>query len=100
MKFSYRHVFSLVAAVTMTFGLSTSTVQGQADQSGLVRAWGYNGHGQINIPSDLGVCTHIAGGYYHTIALQQSGLVNAWGRNSESQCNIPSDLGVCTQIAG
>ena len=71
----------LVAAVTMTFGVSTSSVQAQADQSGLVRAWGYNWEGQCNIPSDLGVCTQIAGGDYHTIAIQQRGIVRAWGRN-------------------
>ena len=93
-------LLSIVAAVTMTFGLSTSSVQGQADQSGLVRAWGYNGNGQCDIPSGLGVCTQIAGGDAHTIALRQDGVVRAWGSNGYGQCNIPSDLGVCTQIAG
>ena len=73
-------LLSIVAAVTMTFGVSTSSVQGQADQSGLVRAWGDNSYGQCNIPSDLGVCKQIAGGYYHTIALQESGLVREIGR--------------------
>ena len=74
-------LLSIVAAVTMTFGVSTSSVQGQADQSGLVRAWGWNDYGQCNIPSDLGVCKQIAGGFYHTIAIQQSGIVRAWGNN-------------------
>ena len=41
MKFSHRHVFSIVAAVTMTFGLSTSTVQAQC-------ASDITGDGQIN----------------------------------------------------
>ena len=93
-------LLSIVAAVTMTFGVSTSSVQGQADQSGLVRAWGRNYEGQCYIPSGLGGCTQIAGGGYHTIAIQQSGIVRAWGYNDQGQCNIPSDLGVCTQIAG
>ena len=93
-------LLSIVAAVTMTFGVSTSSAHGQADQSGLVRAWGYNSNGQCDIPSDLGVCTQIAGGAVHTIAIQQSGLVRAWGYNYYGQCNIPSDLGACTQIAG
>ena len=91
-------LLSLVAAVTMTFGVSTSSVQGQADQG--LRAWGRNSSGQCNIPYDLGVCTQIAGGLYHTIALRQDGVVRAWGYNEYGQCNIPSDLGVCTQIAG
>ena len=77
-----------------------SVASAQADQSGLVRAWGYNYYGQCNIPSDLGFCTQIAGGEIHTIAIQQSGIVRAWGNNDYGQCNIPSDLGVCTQIAG
>ena len=93
-------LLSIVAAVTMTFGVSTSSVQAQADQSGLLRAWVYNGNGQCNIPSDLGICTQIAGGGYHTIAIQQSGIVRAWGWNIYGQCEIPSDLGACTQIAG
>ena len=87
--------------VAVAFALgATSVASAQADQSGPVRAWGFNNSGQCNIPSDLGVCTQIAGGSNHTIAIQQSGLVRAWGYNGYGQCDIPSDLGVCTQIAG
>ena len=39
-------------------------------QGGPVRAWGDNGNGQCDIPSDLGACTQIAGGGSHTIAIQ------------------------------
>ena len=66
----------------------------------LVYAWGNNGAGQCNIPSDLGPCKQIAAGYAHTIALREDGTVRAWGYNAYDQCNIPSDLGVCKQIAG
>ena len=81
-------LLSIVAAVTMTFGFSTSSVQGQADQSGLVRAWGRNYEGQCDIPSGLGLCTQIAGGNAHTIALRQDGVVRAWGNNGVSWADI------------
>jgi hypothetical protein len=67
---------------------------------GTVRAWGSNYFGQCNVPSNLGPCTAIAGGSYHTIALRTDGTVRAWGYNISGQCNIPSDLGPCTAIAG
>ena len=66
---------------------------------GSVRAWGYNGSGQTNIPADLGPCTAIAAGAYHTVALQADGTVRAWGYNLWFQTHIPGDLGPCTAIA-
>lgn len=63
-------------------------------------AWGDNGYGQCNIPTDLGPCTAIAGGGRHTVALRADGTVRAWGDNQYGQCNIPTDLGPCTAIAG
>ena len=76
-----------------------SIASAQVIPSGPVRAWGWNDYGQCTIPSDLGVCTQIAGGLYHTIAIQQSGIVRAWGSNAQGQCTVPNDLGPCTQIA-
>jgi hypothetical protein len=68
--------------------------------SGTVRAWGSNFYGQCNIPADLGPCTAIAGGWYHTIALRTDGTVRAWGNNFWGQCDVPSNLGPCTAVAG
>ncbi|MFN9910645.1 MAG: hypothetical protein ACK56F_31825, partial [bacterium] len=59
---------------------------------GTVRAWGYNYFGQCNIPSDLGPCTAIAGGGYHTIALRTDGTVRAWGLTNSGQCSVPNDV--------
>ncbi len=73
---------------------------GNCPAGGSVRAWGENSHGQCTIPTDLGPCTAIAEGGYHTIALRTDGTVRAWGRNYEGQTNIPADLGPCTAIAG
>jgi len=36
---------------------------------GGVRCWGWNGYGQCYTPADLGACSSIAGGGYHTIAI-------------------------------
>jgi ferredoxin len=47
--------------------------------SGTVRAWGNNGSGQTNVPSDLGAVMSIAAGAYHTVALRTDGTVRAWG---------------------
>ena len=38
---------------------------------GTVRAWGLNNYGQTTIPADLGPCSAVAGGVYHTIAIQR-----------------------------
>ena len=39
---------------------------GNCPTGGTVRAWGWNDYGQCNIPTDLGSCTAIAGGDFHT----------------------------------
>ncbi len=82
------------------FAVVLAVVTSPALADGTVRAWGYDAYGQCTIPSDLGVCTQIAGGSGHTVALRADGTVRAWGYNQYGQCNIPSDLGACTQIAG
>ncbi len=60
--------------------------------SDVVRAWGYNYHGQLGdgtntdrtTPvrvSNLGDVRAIAGGGYHSLALKVDGTVRAWGDN-------------------
>ena len=44
---------------------------GNCPAGGTVRAWGWNDDGQCNIPADLGPCTAIAGGSFHTVAIQR-----------------------------
>ena len=45
--------------------------------SGTVRAWGSNGYGQTNVPSDLGASMSIAAGDDHTVALATDGSCEA-----------------------
>ena len=68
-----------------------------ASDAGVVIGWGRTEQGQLNMPSDLGGCTAIAGGWQNTFAIQANGNVYAWGYTPYQ--NIPSDLGACTQIA-
>jgi hypothetical protein len=49
---------------------------------------------------DLGPCSSVAGGYYHTIAIRIDGGIRCWGRNDYGQCNTPADLGPCSNVAG
>ncbi len=88
--------------VTVSVGGRTLTVADgfTVRGPGTVRAWGFNGSGACNIPTNLGPCTAIAGGANHTIALRTDGSVRAWGANDFGQSDVPSDLGPCTAIAG
>jgi hypothetical protein len=49
---------------------------------------------------DLGACSSIAVGGFHTIALRSDGSVLCWGYNYYGQCDTPADLGACSSIAG
>jgi hypothetical protein len=71
-----------------------------AHAGGIVRAWGFNDFGQCTVPTDLGACTAVAAGSYHSLALRQDGGVRAWGLNDSGQCTVPTDLGRCFAVAG
>jgi hypothetical protein len=71
-----------------------------AHADGIVRCWGWNVNGQCDTPTDLGPCSSVAGGGYHTVALRSDGSVRCWGDNYWGQCNTPADLGACSSIAG
>jgi hypothetical protein len=57
-------------------------------EDGTIRAWGYNGDGQCDIPP---VC-QIAASSYATLAILENGSVRVWGRYTNGQCDIPPDL--------
>ena len=87
----------LVAAFLAT---GVVAVEQSACADGLVRCWGWNNYGQCNTPADLGPCSRVAGGGYHTIALRIDGGVRCWGNNNYCQCETPADLGPCSSVAG
>ena len=76
--------------------------------SGPVRAWGAGWpnapfspphYGQSIVPVDLGNCTEIAAGRYHSLALRDDGVVRGWGHNTFGQSDPPADLAVCTKVS-
>ena len=104
--YALRAKSGLVAAFLA--GTSAGVVAQNTHADGLVRCWGLNTYGQCYTPADLGSCSSIAGGAFHTIALRIDGGVRCWGAgltNTGSfpnfgQCNTPTDLGPCLSIAG
>jgi hypothetical protein len=50
-----------------------------------VVAWGRNGYGQANVPSELTNAVAIAAGGAHSLALKANGTVVAWGCNISGQ---------------
>ncbi|MGA2279766.1 MAG: immunoglobulin domain-containing protein [Verrucomicrobiota bacterium] len=65
----------------------------------MVVAWGNNDHGQTNVPVDATNVMAIAGGGYHSLALQTNGTVVAWGANDFGEANVPADLTNVVAIA-
>jgi len=66
-----------------------------ASAGGGVRAWSsstgnnWNKYSQSNVAADLGECTAVGAGQWHTLALRTDGTMRAWGWNNDGQCNIP-----------
>ena len=92
-------VYIRVGGYSTAAGTAVLDVQFE-ETVGDVRCWGYNAYGQCNTPADLGACSRVAGGGYHTIALRIDGGVRCWGDNPYGQCNTPADLGACSSVAG
>jgi hypothetical protein len=52
------------------------------------------------VPSDLTKVVAIAGGGFHSLALQANGTVVAWGLDTSGQTNVPADLTNVVAVAG
>lgn len=52
---------------------------------GLVVTWGWNGFGQLAVPSTLNGVVAVAVGSYHGVAFKSDGAVVAWGRHCDGQ---------------
>lgn len=62
-------------------------------------AWGYNDHGECNVPTGNDF-VDIAAGNYHNVALKSDGSLAAWGDNSAGQLNVPAGNDFVTIAAG
>ena len=55
-------------------------------------------YGQSKVPTNI-TAVAVAGGGYHSLALQRNGSVTAWGYNSYSETNVPGSLTNATAVA-
>ena len=92
---NFPRALAAISCVFVFVGIDATAIA----QEGIVVGWGANGYGQTIAPTDLGPCTQIAAGGYHTAVIQLVGNVKAWGYNSHGQTDVPTGLGACTQIA-
>ncbi len=90
---------SYTLAVSNAYGGVLSSNINVTLQPTAVVAWGYNCCGQTDVPMGLTNPVGIAGGFYHSLALQSDGTVVAWGQNGSGQCQIPQGLTNVAAIA-
>ena len=62
------------------------------------RCWGFNGHGRVVVPADLGPVRQIVAGGDHTCAVRDDGTARCWGNNANGRATVPADLGPVRQI--
>ena len=61
--------------------------------------WGDNGHGQCDVPPDLGPVVAVAAGEFHTCPVKANGDLVCFGNNDCGQCDAPPDLGPVVAVA-
>jgi len=84
-----------VAALALT----TSIASNEAQADGLLRGWGSNVYGQLNLPQPVEIYASFAAGDSHAVALRPNGTVACWGRNQWLQCQVPQGLGPTVAVA-
>ncbi|MCE9619957.1 MAG: hypothetical protein K8R92_08605 [Planctomycetes bacterium] len=106
--FKFQNMLTSAVLTALSTLAATSAALGSG---GPVVGWGDHLSGQLPVPGDLGHCTSVAGGAYHTLALQADGTVRAWGAGTTDvafggasgiefgQCLVPENLGSCKALA-
>ena len=105
----------LAAGLYHSVAIRTRIIDGTPENellNGTVVCWGAGvlgqqspNYGQSLTPQNLGPCTKVSAGHYHTLALRRDGLVAAWGAGQSEaifpnlgQSDVPN-IGPCTDIA-
>ena len=68
--------------------LGTGVASGQWIDS--IVAWGWNYHGQCDVPGPNADFVAVAGGGAHNLGLKSDGTIVVWGDNSYGQCDVPA----------
>lgn len=68
-------------------------------QGGVLRCWGDNFRGQLDVPTDLGPLNQVSAGSFHTCAVTTGGDLRCWGSNDEGQTGVPAGLGPVSQAS-
>ena len=75
---------------TNRFGSASSTARVSVlGRRSTVVAWGDGALGQTRVPVTLNHTVAVAGGDYHTLALQRDGTISAWGYDGDGQVTVP-----------
>jgi alpha-tubulin suppressor-like RCC1 family protein len=85
----------LVCLVFLVFDLAIGT----NCTAGTVVAWGDDSHSQTNVPPGLTNIVAVAGGSFHSLALDGTGEVLGWGDNILGETTSPSGLSNAVAIA-
>ena len=71
----------------------------EADEAGIVIAWGDNDEGEIDVPAGLDSVIAVAAGWYHSLAVTGDGKVVAWGSSARGLLDVPAGLSGVTAVA-
>ena len=85
----------LIPAVLLAAGIATQTVQA----AGTVVAWGDNNRAQTNVPFALTNVVAVAGGSFHSLALDRTGTVVGWGESASGETIPPAGLSNAVALA-
>jgi len=70
-------------------GGAVQELYGDSDGYGVLLAWGYDGHGTLNIPASAFGASDISCGGIFVLALRNDGAIVGWGQNQYGQCDPP-----------
>lgn len=85
---------SLIFVAVLTSCLTVASSQA----GGRIFAWGDNSQSQTNVPASLTNAIVVAGGSYHSLALDANGAVLGWGDGSHGETTAPAGLSNVTAI--
>src|SRR5262245_412664 len=86
-----------IADEPVTPEISIEQPEGVPLVTGHIVAWGFNSHGQTNVPAGMTGVVAIAGAEYHSVALKSDSTVASWGLFNQGA--VPAGLTNVTAIA-